>query len=260
MFSNTFFRRTSYFIFFLTVLVSCKEADYEVQELVETEKVDSLPVVSERPLVLETIIGDFEQSLIDQGLVNLQQVDSTILVDLKYSTQDNFFKEDVYQDLENAYLPIEVAQMLLSANSQLQAKFPDYRLLVFDAVRPHNIQRILWEALDSLPVNLRKAYVADPDLGSLHNYGCAVDLSIYDLRKDTLLDMGTKYDYFGYLAYPRKEAEMLEKDMLKSYHISNRNLLRRVMQSAGFRTIRSEWWHFNSTTLTEAKEKFLLIE
>ncbi|MFT7247348.1 MAG: D-alanyl-D-alanine dipeptidase, partial [Arcticibacterium sp.] len=137
---------------------------------------------------------------------------------------------------------------------------PKYRLLIFDAVRPHNVQRILWMALDSLPVNVRKAYVADPEKGSLHNYGCAVDLSIYDTQKDSLLDMGTTYDYFGYLAYPRKETEMLEKRLLSEGHIANREVLRSVMKGAGFRSIRSEWWHFNSTTLAFAQLNYPLIQ
>jgi len=85
-------------------------------------------------------------------------------------------------------------------------------------------------------------------------------LSVYDIQKDTLLDMGTTYDYFGYLAYPRKEDEMLEKRLLKEEHIANRELLRSVMKAAGFRTIRSEWWHFNSTTLAFAKSNYSLIE
>jgi len=260
MFNNTFFKQNLYLKFLLTFLLSCSGVNNEMTEVIIKESKDSVAYIYEKPIVLEPIIGEFEQSLINQGLVNIQKMDSSLLVDLKYSTQDNFFEEDVYQDLENAYLPSEVAQMLIIANTKLQKISPKYRLLVFDAVRPHKIQRILWKALDSLPVNLRKAYVADPEIGSLHNYGCAVDLSVYDIQKDTLLDMGTTYDYFGYLAYPRKEDEMLEKRLLKEEHIANRELLRSVMKAAGFRTIRSEWWHFNSTTLAFAKSNYSLIE
>ncbi|TBX24213.1 M15 family metallopeptidase [Jiulongibacter sediminis] len=205
-------------------------------------------------------IGSFEQSLVDQGLVDIQEVDPTIYVDLKYSTTDNFFGEDVYQELTRAYLPLDVAEELKTANELLKFDYPDYRLLVFDAVRPHRIQTILWEALDSIPPLNRKAFVADPALGSLHNYGCAVDLSIYDVRADTLLDMGTKYDYFGHLAYPRKEEEMLLSGQLNEKQIANRRILRKMMGKAGFTPINSEWWHFNTTSLAVAKEKYKLIE
>ncbi|MFT7421932.1 MAG: D-alanyl-D-alanine dipeptidase [Psychromonas sp.] len=260
MLNNTFFKQNLYFIFSLTILLSCSGATNDKVEVTEKESKDSETQIYEKSTVLELDIGDFEQSLIDQGLVNIQKIDSSLMVDLKYSSKDNFFQEDVYQDLENAYLPPEVAQMLIMANKRLQEVYPKYRLLIFDAVRPHNVQRILWMALDSLPVNVRKAYVADPEKGSLHNYGCAVDLSIYDTQKDSLLDMGTTYDYFGYLAYPRKETEMLEKRLLSEGHIANREVLRSVMKGAGFRSIRSEWWHFNSTTLAFAKLNYPLIQ
>lgn len=206
------------------------------------------------------VTGSFEQSLIDQGLVDIQEVDPSIYVDLKYSTTDNFFQQDVYQELTRAYLPEDVAKDLRTANEVLKNEYSGYRLMVFDAVRPHRIQTILWDALDSIPPANRKAFVADPALGSLHNYGCAVDLSIYDIETDTLLDMGTKYDYFGYLAYPRMEEEMLGSGRLTQAQIVNRRLLRKVMQKAGFSPINSEWWHFNATSLALAKQKYKLID
>ena len=205
-------------------------------------------------------IGEFEQSLIDQGLVDIQELDPSIYVDLKYSTTDNFFGEDVYQELTRAYLPPDVAEELKRANELLKLDYPDYRLWVFDAVRPHRIQTILWEALDTIPTLNRRAFVADPALGSLHNYGCAVDLSIFDTKADTLLDMGTKYDYFGHLAYPRKEEEMLLSGRLNEKQVANRKILRKIMWKAGFSPINSEWWHFNTTSLAQAKEKYKLIE
>ncbi len=241
-------------IIIIILLYSCTTEQHEKAEQKPQDK---------RELVLETLpktLGEFEKSLIYQDLVNIQEVDSSILVDLKYSTEDNFFGRDVYEELTNAYLPLDVAIDLKKASTILIDKHPDLRLLVFDAVRPHRIQEILWEALDSIPANVRKAYVADPSEGSLHNYGCAVDLSIYDLRKDSLLDMGTKYDYFGYLAYPRMESQMLASGELSQGQIENRDLLRDVMLQAGFKPITSEWWHFNRTSLAQAKLRYELIK
>ncbi|WP_341226859.1 M15 family metallopeptidase [uncultured Arcticibacterium sp.] len=228
----------------------------------EAEKPISNPQ-KERLSVLATMkeleIGAMEKSLIAQGLVDIQKESPLILVDLKYSTKDNFFGKDVYGELEKAFLPKFVAAKLGVASDSLISQSTNLRLMVFDAVRPHSVQQILWDALDSIPVNVRKAYVADPMVGSLHNYGCAIDLSIYDVAKDSLLDMGTKYDYFGYLAYPRKEMEMLAQGLLNKEQIANREILRSVMKQAGFMPITSEWWHFNSTTLLQAKQDFALI-
>jgi len=209
----------------------------------------------------ETVqISHLEQALMDQGLVNIQTIDPEIMVELKYSTTDNFFGEDVYGNLENAYLQPKVTKALKNANSNLQAIFPNYRLLVYDGVRPHSIQKILWDKLDSIPSKLRKNYVADPDEGSIHNYGCAVDLTIYDLNSLKPLDMGTKYDYFGALAYPRLETQMLLEGKLTQNQIDNRKILRNIMTNAGFQPITSEWWHFNFHSRKTAKLKYQIIE
>lgn len=241
------------FALFVSVFSCTSEVDKPVSKP-PSERLSVLPAI-------ETLeIGPMEKSLIDQGLVDIQKESPLILVDLKYSTTDNFFGKDVYGKLEKAFLPKAVAIKLALASDSLISQMPDYRLMVFDAVRPHNVQQILWDALDSIPVNVRKAYVADPAVGSLHNYGCAIDLSIYDVAKDSLLDMGTKYDYFGHLAYPRKEMEMLAQGFLSKEQIANREVLRAVMQQAGFTPITSEWWHFNSTTLARAKQDFDLIK
>ncbi|MGR3810456.1 M15 family metallopeptidase [Jiulongibacter sp. NS-SX5] len=237
-------------------LVQC--TDSEETQNTETYRIRIAEPEEDEPEELG--IGEFEQSLIYQGLVDIQSVDPSIYVDLKYSTVDNFFEEDVYGDLTRAYLPKNVAEALKVVNNHLKSDSSHLRLWVFDAVRPHGIQRILWNALDSIPVANRRAFVADPERGSLHNYGCAVDLSIYDTHRDTLLDMGTKYDYFGYLAYPRKEAEMLASGSLNREQIGNRQLLRNVMRKGGFLPINSEWWHFNITTLANAKENYKLIQ
>ncbi|UBM60518.1 M15 family metallopeptidase [Marinilongibacter aquaticus] len=226
------------------------------------ENADVEIVVDDSPFAeteKEEQIGQFEQSLIDQGLVDIQAVDPSLMVELKYSTEDNFFGTDVYEELTRAYLPKDVAEKLKVANQKLQDKYPEYRLYVFDAVRPHRIQKILWHALDSIPVGLRSSFVADPSRGSLHNYGCAIDLSVFDTAADSLLDMGTKYDYFGNLAYPSKEKLMQEQGLLSAKAIENRIILRNAMHEAGFNPITSEWWHFNSTSLAHAKERYPLV-
>ena len=51
---------------------------------------------------------------------------------------------------------------------------PGYHLIVYDAVRPVSVQKIMWNAMDSLPPKIRKRYVSPPQSRSLHNFGAAV--------------------------------------------------------------------------------------
>lgn len=194
-----------------------------------------------------------------QKLVNVQTVDPSILVDLKYSTTDNFTGKEVYGDLTRAYLQPMAAQKLARASKALQKKHPDLRLLVYDAARPRAAQWNLWNALPDLSENERRKYVADPRLGSIHNYGCAVDLTVADASGKPL-DMGTKYDFFGELAYPSQEARLLKAGKLTKAQIANRQLLRAAMQQAGFSGIEYEWWHFNALSRTRAKATFRIVE
>lgn len=162
-------------------------------------------------IVKQPIISEVEQRMIEQGLVDIQTLDSTIMVELKYSTTDNFVKTDVYGDLTRAYLQPKPAEMLAKASKALQEKYPNYRLLVYDAARPLTVQYTLWNLLDSIPPKKREDFVANPAIASIHNFGSAVDLTVYDLTIKQPLDMGTKYDFFDDLAYPRLEYKMLKK-------------------------------------------------
>lgn len=236
----------------MVVLVSCNESTNQESATKRVE--DSIEIV------VDMAVSTYELSMQKQGLVNLQKNDSTIIVDLKYSSSDNFFGEDVYGVLQNAYLQKKPAQELKLANQMLQSINKDYRLLIYDAARPLSVQKILWQKLDSLPPKKRKDFVADPAEGSIHNYGCAVDLSIFDIKAQKELDMGTSYDFFGYRAYPRLEKQMLSEGKLSELQIENRQLLRKVMNANGFEAITSEWWHFNYYGRNRAKELYKIVE
>ncbi len=194
-----------------------------------------------------------------QGLVDVQKVDPSILVELKYSTTDNFVGKDVYGDLTRAYMQPMAARKLAKASQYLQEHHPDLRLLVYDAARPRQAQWNLWNALPDVPERERRKYVADPREGSIHNYGCAVDLTV--ARKDsTPLDMGTKYDFFGELAYPSREAALFKAGKLTKAQLNNRQILRTAMLQGGFTRIEYEWWHFNALSRERAKAMFKLVE
>ncbi len=240
----------------LILLAACTTPDQKETEL---KRADSTTISSKTTLDT-TENTKLKTQLISQGLTNIADVDPDILVDLKYSSTDNFFKKDVYGDLKEAFMQPDVATRLKKVNKALKNINPNYSLIIYDAVRPLSVQYVLWNALDSIPPSKRKAFVADPAQGSIHNYGCALDLSIYDRQIDSVLDMGTKYDYFGDLAYPRKEAAMLAKGLLDSAQVHHRQILRTAMKNEAFIPITSEWWHFNCTSLARAKKMYKIVK
>jgi zinc D-Ala-D-Ala dipeptidase len=246
----------STFILSVLFIWNCKSKPQKEQKNVDslTLKIDSVKTIA------EPIIPVIEQQMIDQGLVNIQSLDSTIMVELKYSTTDNFVRTDVYGDLIRAYMQQKPAEMLVKANQFLKTKYPNYRLLVYDAARPLTVQHTFWNLLDSIPTQKRKDFVADPAEGSIHNFGSAVDLTVYDLSTNSPLDMGTKYDYFGDLAYPRLENKLLKEGKLTKEQIANRIVLREAMQQAGYGRIESEWWHFNAMSRLKAKSIYKIVE
>jgi D-alanyl-D-alanine dipeptidase len=206
-------------------------------------------------------IPPIEQKMLDQGLVNIQTINPDILVELKYATQDNFMKKNVYGDLTHAYLQPDMAKKLSQASIFLRQEKPGFRLLVYDAARPNTVQYKLWDALDDLKIPSRQKtqYVADPKIGSNHNFGCAIDLTVTD-EKGTPLDMGTHYDFFGPLAYPRSEPEMVRTGKLTSKQIANRNILRKAMLKAGFTVNTTEWWHFDGMSKKQARTRYGMIK
>jgi len=197
-----------------------------------------------------------EKSLLEKGLVDVMTIDSTLRVDLKYSTKDNFMQADAYGDLEKCFLQKEAAQKLSQAQKILKKMHPNCSLLLYDCVRPRSVQKRMWGIVKGTKM---QKYVADPQKGSIHNYGAAVDLTIMD-EKDGKIDMGTPFDFFGDLAQPRYEKRFLKEGKLTAKQIFNRNILRRVMTEAGFYGIEIEWWHFNAFPKEVVRERYKIVE
>lgn len=250
-------RKLGYLFLGLTLACSSPKSD---QQSFSAAQRDSLfqenEVSSEEGDLTDT---DLEKSMQEQGLVDIEQEIPGIQVELKYSTEDNFFKQDVYGDLTRCYLQPLAAEMLAKAQKALQEEYPNLSLLVYDGVRPIRVQQILWDGLDK-PDSIKPLYVSDPKIGGLHNFGAAVDLTILDLKTRKPLDMGTPFDYFGYPAYPDRELQMLAEKKITKAQVANREILRKVMKGAGFTGIGSEWWHFNAFSRKEVGEKFSLIQ
>jgi len=220
------------------------------------KKTDSTSVKKE--VKVEKQKSELEKELIADGLIDIHQLDTTIKVELKYATTDNFTKCNLYGDLDKAYLQKDAAEKLVSAEKYLNEQEPGYRLIIFDAARPLKIQKKMWDTLN-MPFMEKIKYISSPKQGGSHNYGVAVDLSIID-NKGKELDMGTSFDFFGELASPQSETKMLNEGKLTRQQIENRKLLRSIMSKAGFSGIPFEWWHFITCSLKSAKSKYKLIE
>lgn len=197
------------------------------------------------------------QSLKAAGFVNIHDLDSTIQVDLMYSRADNFTGKVLYTDLKEAYLHPKAAKALVVAQKLLKAERPDLSLKIYDAARPMHIQQRMWNVVKGTP---QQNYVSNPkNGGGLHNYGMAVDVTLCYENGDTL-DMGTVIDYLGKWAHIDIEDDMMIKGIISNEAYNNRRLLRDIMKRAGFKALRSEWWHFNYITRAEAKAHYKVIK
>ncbi len=236
-----------------SLLFACKESNTSISNYTKT-------VIEEKVVPQTNIIKDssaLEKLFVSNNLINIHAIDSSIRVSLLYSTKHNFLKREIYLGLENCYLPCDVAIKLKNAQYYLHQQFPNYNLIVFDATRPLSIQKQMWQELD-MPYNDKINYLAHPNDISLHNYGAAIDIGIIS-NEDVLLNMGTEFDAFEELSKPKKEIQFYKEGKLSKEALTNRILLRKTMLMAGFMTITSEWWHFNSCSKTEAAKNYKLI-
>lgn len=162
-------------------------------------------------------------------LINVQELDSTILIDVRYATKNNFTGQKLYET-NKVYLIKEVAEALVRVNLYLKEKY-NLRLKVYDGYRPLSVQRKMWKILPD------ERYVANPAKGSRHNRGCAVDLTLVDSLGNEL-NMGTPYDDFTEKAH-------IDYTDLPSEVLRNRKILQEAMCKFGFKIMRTEWWHFD---------------
>lgn len=193
----------------------------------------------------------------DRGLVDISVLDSTIRVHLVYATPDNFMGEAVYTGITRAWLHPDAAQKLVTAQRLLKKEHPDLTLVVYDAARPMSVQRKMWRLVRGTD---KVNYVSNPSNGGgLHNYGMAVDVTILDPAGEPL-PMGTPFDFFGEEAHTNNEEALLASGKITRKEFDNRRLLRRIMKSAGFRTIPYEWWHFNACSRAEARQSYPVLD
>jgi zinc D-Ala-D-Ala dipeptidase len=164
-------------------------------------------------------------------LIELTNLSNSIKLDIKYATADNFVGRAVYPEAR-AFLQRPAAEAVVRVHKRLKKK--GLGIVIFDGYRPWTITKLFW---DVVPEDKRK-FVANPERGSKHNRGCAVDLSIYDLKTGGLVPMPSAYDEFTERASPDyKGGTDTER--------ANRDMLRQLMESEGFTVNPNEWWHFD---------------
>ncbi len=167
----------------------------------------------------------------EADLIELVKLDKTIKLDVRYARADNFVGRAVYTEAR-AFLQKPAAEAVVRVHKKM--KKLGLGLMIFDGYRPWSVTKLFWEVT---PEDKRK-YVANPTTGSRHNRGCAVDLSIYDLKTGKLLDMPSDFDEFTERASP--DYQGASKTQTK-----NRELLRKSMEAEGFIVNKNEWWHFD---------------
>jgi D-alanyl-D-alanine dipeptidase len=164
-------------------------------------------------------------------LIELINLDKSIKLDIRYATTNNFMGRQVYPEAR-AFLQRPAAEAVVRVHTKL--KDQGLGLVIYDGYRPWTITKLFWES-----VSLEKrVFVADPDIGSKHNRGCAVDLSIFDLKTGKEVPMPSGYDEFSERASPIYTGGTDEERR-------NRDLLRSLMEGEGFIVNKNEWWHFD---------------
>ncbi|MGH7490858.1 MAG: serine hydrolase [bacterium] len=164
-------------------------------------------------------------------LVELHSLDPSLRYDIRYATTNNFMNT-VFYDEQKAFLQRPAAEALVRVHRKLKQQ--GLGLLIHDAYRPWYVTKMFWEAT---PAD-KKIFVADPAQGSRHNRGCAIDLTLFDLKSGQAIDMVSGYDEFSDRANP----DYPGGTSLQRWH---RDLLRRAMENEGFRVYEWEWWHFD---------------
>ena len=165
----------------------------------------------------------------NKRLVEIKKIIPQIQLDIRYATTNNFTHHIMYKQAR-AFARLPVVMALKDVEDELKTQ--GLGLKIYDAYRPYTVTAHFYE------VTPDTNFVADPRKGSKHNRGCAIDLSLIDLKTGKELDMPTGFDSFS------KKAAANYPDLPQA-EIANRELLKSVMQKHGFHVIGTEWWHYD---------------
>jgi D-alanyl-D-alanine dipeptidase len=167
-------------------------------------------------------------------LVDLRSVDSTIQVDARYATHNNFTGERLPgYEAPRVMLRREAAAALGRVQARLRSG--GLGLRVFDGYRPvrATLAMVDWAERTGRGELVDSGYIARR---SRHNLGVAVDLTMVDLLSGTEVPMGTPFDTFVPEAHTANAEGRVQR---------YRQILVRTMASEGFQNYEKEWWHFS---------------
>ena len=219
---------------------------------------------------------DFDAKMREYKLVDIQTMEGAedIIVELKYSTTDNFVGRDMYRDLEKAYLTPDFARKVVRAQQILRKRNPQLTLLIYDAARPISVQKYMRKLVEGTKF---QDFVADGTKGGRHNFGVAVDLTIATNQGEPL-DMGAGFDDFTDAAAVKGTSDtndqanrnlqvyrayvnsLVKRGLISQDAANNRMLLIEVMCEVGLYPYRREWWHYEELTpMSEVRQTRRLL-
>lgn len=176
-------------------------------------------------------------------------------IDLRYATKNNFVGENMYGTFKECWLEQTAADKLKVALKKMRAEKHKWSFIFYDCLRPRAVQRILWAKVVGTP---NQMYVGNPDKGSVHNFGLAIDIGLLD-ENGKEVDMGTGFDSFSQVSQPKLEDQFLKEGKLTPGQLANRKILRNAMEGAGFIQLPHEWWHYDSVEMKDLKN-FKIVE
>lgn len=192
-----------------------------------------------------------ENALKDPDFVDLSDLPN-LRIDLRYGTKNNVLGKDVYGGFQRVLLHKIAADKFRKASALLAKHHPELRFVIFDALRPQSAQIEFWNLVKDTP---QQPYFSNPEKGSIHSYGFAIDLGLVD-KQNRELDMGTEFDDLSPLAEPQKEKQFLAEGKLSCLHLQHRLILRNTMEEAGFLQLPHEWWHYDAMLPAEVRARF----
>ncbi len=196
---------------------------YPVDELRAAARVAKPPVEARRFLTPD--------------LVELTTLDESIHLDIRYASENNFMGASFYS-APRAFLQRPAAEALVRVHHKLKKQ--GFGFLVHDAYRPWYVTKMFWDATP----DDKKMFVANPQEGSRHNRGCAVDLTLYHLKTGKVVRMVSGYDEMSdrsHIDYPGGTSQQRK----------HRSMLREAMESEGFSVELIEWWHYDYKTWSQ---------
>lgn len=184
----------------------------------------SLKVVHNKNEYRQQVMGDS-----NLAFVELKSMIPNLQYDIRYATTHNFTGRQLYQKGSETFLRRPAALALQQVQIALASR--GLALKIWDAYRPYAATQLMWNLIGD------ERYVANPAKGSGHNRGLAVDVTLIDVQTGKELDMGTPYDHFSDTAHHSFSG-------LPPQVLQNRQLLKQVMEAAGFNALATEWWHY----------------